>query len=372
MGSWDEHVTSALLLAEWIELSPDSRVLCMHAGSGLAGIAAALQAPRGQVTLIDSHVVAVQAAQSALQANQVRNACVKLGDCGQPVHGESYDCVLAHLPKGRAAWEQTIEDAAQALRRAGTLYLAGANKAGIKTAAKYVKHVFGNVHVLAYRGGCRIVSAIKGPTDLSTESSSTGDYYSWRTVETTVSHRRLVYATRPGLFSWRSLDKGTRLLAQILHTTEPLRADDRVLDLGCGCGVLTLIAAQQAYAGQVVGIDVDCRAETATRRTLALNQIENADVLLGDCAEPFSTGTFSAVVTNPPFHQERATTYAVAEQIIREASRVLVPGGRLYLVANHFLRYKPMIEAAFGEAKLLAEDQGYKIWHATRARVSRA
>jgi 16S rRNA G1207 methylase RsmC len=36
------------------------------------------------------------------------------------------------------------------------------------------------------------------------------------------------------------------------------------------------------------------------------------------------------------------------------------------LVANHFLRYKPMIEDAFGKARLLSEAQGYKIWHATK------
>ena len=99
---------------------------------------------------------------------------------------------------------------------------------------------------------------------------------------------------------------------------------------------------------------------------MAHNKLQNAEVLLSDCAEALTDRTFSAVVTNPPFHQARATTYAIAEQIIHEAARLLDPGGRLYLVANSFLQYKPMIERAFGKAQLLAETRGFKVWHAVR------
>ena len=55
MGDLSEHLASAQLLDEWVRVSPDARVLCLHCGTGLAGIAAARQAPEGHVTLIDSH-----------------------------------------------------------------------------------------------------------------------------------------------------------------------------------------------------------------------------------------------------------------------------------------------------------------------------
>jgi 16S rRNA (guanine1207-N2)-methyltransferase len=144
-----------------------------------------------------------------------------------------------------------------------------------------------------------------------------------------------------------------------------------VLDLGCGSGVLTLAAAKQASGGRVVGVDVDCRAVEATRRTLSLNEIANAEVLLSDCTEAVRERTFTAVVTNPPFHQERATTYTVAHQIIRDAARILDRSGRLYLVANSFLKYKPIIEDAFAHVQLLSEARGFKVWYATSLRSRR-
>jgi len=365
LGDLTEQVTCAQLLDEWARLSPNAHILCMHCRTGLTGLVAARQVPRGRVTLVNSHVVAVEAARHTLDANQVGSAEVLLGDCGQPVHDRTFDHVLAHLPKGRAAWQQTILDAAHLLRVDGTFYLAGANRSGIKSAAKYIQRLFGHVNVLGYQGGCRVLAATR-TSQLSVLPAETEDgYYTWRTTEAKVDDKTLVYATKPGLFSWKGLDQGTRLLLETLYA-DPLRPDDRVWDIGCGSGPLTLLAALQADRGCVVATDVDWRAEQATLRTADLNALTNVQVLLSDCAEALDRQRFSAIVTNPPFHQARATTYAITEQMIREAARLLAPGGRLYLVANSFLQYKPMIESAFGGAQILAEARGFRVWHAVR------
>jgi 16S rRNA (guanine1207-N2)-methyltransferase len=365
LGDLREHLTSALLLDDNVRLSPDAQVLCLHCGTGLAGLAAAFHAPGGHTTLIDSHVVATQAAQRTLDANQIAHATVLLGDCAQPVHGQTFDHVLAHLPKGRATWQQTITDAARALCLNGTFYMAGANNSGIKSAAKYVERVFGNVSVLGYRGGCRVLCAVKATPQPPSRVDCADDYYTWRTIQAELDGESIAYATKPGLFAWKKLDQGTRLLLETLSAF-PLQADDRVWDIGCGGGPLTVLAARQAHRGHVVATDVDARAVQATQKTIDANQLQNVEVLLSDCAEALEGRTFDAIVTNPPFHQARATTYAIAEQIIGEAARLLEPGGRLYLVANSFLRYKPILEQAFGDTKLLAETRGFKIWHTVK------
>jgi 16S rRNA (guanine1207-N2)-methyltransferase len=324
------------------------------------------QSSGSRITLLDAHGVAVQMARNTLAANHVAQAEVMLSDCAKAVHGRTFDSVLALLPKGRAVWEQTVTDAAAALRMDGDLYLAGSNRGGIKSAAKCVERVFGSAHVIAYKGGCRVIRAVRGGP-IAPQAS---DYYVWQEVAVQVGGERFNYVTKPGIFSWRRLDDGTRLLIEILHA-HPLRPDDQVLDVGCGCGVLTLIAARQARDGHVTGVDVDCRAVEATRRTLALNQVANAEALLSDCGEAVQSRSFTAVITNPPFHQERATTRAIADQIIREAARLLCKGGRLYLVANSFLRYKPMIENAFGDAQVLGETGRFKVWYAVKKAGSR-
>jgi 16S rRNA (guanine1207-N2)-methyltransferase len=361
LGNTKERLTSSLLLAEHVNLEPKDQVLHLHCGLGLAGVVAARQAYQGHVTLLDCHSVAVEVARRALAANGIANAEVYLSDCGHAVQGHTFDAVLALLPKGRAVWEQTILDAAALLRVDGRLYLAGANKSGAKSAAKYASRILGDVQVLGYKGGCRIFQATKTRDDPIPQS----DYYAWQTIDTQVGDEHFVYATKPGLFSWEHLDTGTRLLMEALHA-HPLRQEGRVLDLGCGSGVLTLLAARQARNGTVIGVDVDCRAVEATRRTLEMNRVSNARVQFSDCTEAVEGQTFTAVVTNPPFHQERDTTYAIAEQIIRAAARVLCAHGQLYLVANSFLGYAPIIEREFGQADLLCETKSYKVWHATR------
>ena len=182
-----------------------------------------------------------------------------------------------------------------------------------------------------------------------------------------VEDETIEYVTKPGIFAWKQLDAGTRLLIEALHS-HSLRETDTVLDIGCGAGVLTLVAARQARNGQAIGVDVDCRAVQATRRTLSHNGITNAQTLASDCVQAVTERTFDAVVTNPPFHQEQATTYVVAAQIIRDAARILNPSGRLYLVANRFLKYEPLIEQAFGHAHLLRETKSFRVWAAEKKR----
>ena len=365
-----EDLTSALLLAESIDLPPEARALVLHCGSGLAGAVAGRQAHQGQVTLLDCHSVAVQAARLTLAANQIAHAEVLTSDCGQlllakhpTAHAQAFDSVLALLPKGRAAWEQTVLDAAALLRTGGSLLVAGANKAGIKSAAQFIQRVFGRVDVLSYRGGCRVLRAVKA-SDIQVPDSG---YHTWRTTSAQVKDEVLDYVTKPGLFAWKALDDGTRLLIEMLHR-HPLGERDTVLDVGCGAGILTLVAARQARKGQAIGVDVDCRAVQATRRTLAHNETPHAQALAGDCMEAVAGRTFDAVVTNPPFHQKQATTYVVAGQIIRDAAHVLVPSGRLYLVANRFLKYEPLIEQAFGNARLLGETKSFRVWYAEKDR----
>jgi 16S rRNA (guanine1207-N2)-methyltransferase len=363
LGRWQERLTSALLLAEWANVAPQAQVLHMHCGDGLVGAAVAKQLTGGHLTLLDCHVAAVETTRQTLHANAVQNTEVVLSDCAQAVRDRAFDSVLALLPKGRATWEQTVLDAASVLRTGGSFCLAGAKNAGIKSAAKFVARVFGESNVLAYKGGCRVLRAVKGAQIDLPES----EYYTWRTIQTGAGGEQLEYVTKPGLFSWERLDDGTELLIEALHA-RPLQSDDRVLDIGCGSGVLALVASRQAHAGQVIGLDADCRAVEATRRTLAHNRVANAQSMLSDCGEAVSDQSFSAVVTNPPFHQERATTYAIAEQIVRDAASLLRKRGRLYLVANAFLKYKPIIEAAFGNAELLRQTNRFNVWYASKRR----
>ncbi|MFT5882971.1 MAG: 16S rRNA (guanine1207-N2)-methyltransferase, partial [Crocinitomicaceae bacterium] len=78
-----------------------------------------------------------------------------------------------------------------------------------------------------------------------------------------------------------------------------------------------------------------------------------------------TTGTyherkFDWVVMNPPFHEAQDQSFELGKTFIREAARILKPGGGLYLVANLHLPYEELIRTEFRSHKLLGEENGFK------------
>jgi arsenite methyltransferase len=137
-----------------------------------------------------------------------------------------------------------------------------------------------------------------------------------------------VFTTRTGKFAlWRRVLDG-------LH----LRGDERVLDIGCGRGAVTTMAARLVPTGWVAGVDLwhaadqsGNRAET-TRRNAALEGVDGRVALqTADMTDlPFPAGAFDVVVSSLAMHNLQ--TAAGRSQAVDEAVRVLRPGGRLAIV----------------------------------------
>ncbi|GAA3898236.1 16S rRNA (guanine(1207)-N(2))-methyltransferase RsmC [Halomonas cibimaris] len=171
----------------------------------------------------------------------------------------------------------------------------------------------------------------------------------------------LTLASHPGVFGHGKVDEGTALLLETLAGTlgkTPLK----VLDLGCGDGIISAWLARRGH--QVTAVDVNHFAVEATRRTLAANGLEGrvlaSDVYSG--LEP--DARFDLIVSNPPFHQERDIDYGPAGRLIREAPARLGRGGQLALVANAFLPYAATLGHAFGEFDVLADNRRFRVYRA--------
>jgi arsenite methyltransferase len=123
-----------------------------------------------------------------------------------------------------------------------------------------------------------------------------------------------------------------------------LRGDERVLDVGCGHGLLLVGAARRLPQGRAVGIDlwsqVD-QGENGREATLANAAIEGVadrvEVHDGDMRElPFTDASFDVVVASLSVHnvENQEGRY----QAIREIARVLKPGGRVALLEIFHVR----------------------------------
>ena len=155
-------------------------------------------------------------------------------------------------------------------------------------------------------------------------------------------HGRLIRAfSRPGVFSHRHLDTGARAMLEAMDVREA----DRVLDLGCGSGVLSLSAALRAPSVQVHAVDSNARAIQCTVRGAELNKLTNISVQLDADArvEPF--GTYDLVIANPPYYSH----YRISEIFAQCASESLRRGGRALFVTKKVDWYVKMLPTWFDD-----------------------
>ena len=105
-----------------------------------------------------------------------------------------------------------------------------------------------------------------------------------------------------------------------------VEAGDHVLDLACGTGELLQRIAEEVPEAGLTGVDLAPKMVDRARHKLAERsevQIQQADA--HDL--PFADESFDVVVCANTFHY-----FTHPEQVLREACRVLRPGGRLVLL----------------------------------------
>jgi 16S rRNA (guanine1207-N2)-methyltransferase len=78
------------------------------------------------------------------------------------------------------------------------------------------------------------------------------------------------------------------------------------------------------------------------------------------------TGTYDAVVMNPPFHRGQQTEVDLGRGFIRAAAAALKRGGRLFMVANRQLPYEAELDASGFGWRCAGEDQTFKLLFAER------
>ncbi len=167
------------------------------------------------------------------------------------------------------------------------------------------------------------------------------------------------------MFSRDGLDVGSNLL---LSTLTP-HTKGKVLDVGCGAGVLSTVLASHSPKVRLTLCDVSASAIEASRATLAANGLEG-DVFASNVFSEV-TGRFDMIISNPPFHDGLQTSLEAAQTLIRGAVRHLGTGGELRIVANAFLPYPQVLDETFGFHEVLAQNGRFKVYRTVLTRQAK-
>ncbi|MBP5492314.1 MAG: methyltransferase [Clostridiales bacterium] len=159
--------------------------------------------------------------------------------------------------------------------------------------------------------------------------------------------------TDSSLFSPRGQDAGTRLMLSHVE----LKEGDKVLDLGCGVGIVGLWAARRIGGENVVLTDIDPKAVAISHENFEQNSINGATFVCGPDLSAVPDNDFTWILSNPPYH----TDFSVAKAFIEKGFNRLKTGGCMVLVTKRKEWYKNKMIAIFGGVKIYEQD-GYFVF----------
>ncbi|MGL4249705.1 MAG: 16S rRNA (guanine(1207)-N(2))-methyltransferase RsmC [Aeromonas sp.] len=261
-----------------------------------------------------------------------------------------FDALLLLMPKAKAEAQYLLAMMAPLLEAGAELFLAGENRGGINGADKLLAP-YGEKPLK--RDSARRCSLYHGELSKAVAPFELENWFG--RYQCKAGDTELTVLALPGVFSAAELDLGTQML---LASVTPMKG--KLLDFGCGAGVIGAVLAKRNPNLHVTMVDINALALESSRRTLALNGLPG-EVLASDVYSDIK-GRFDQIVSNPPFHAGLKTFYAATETFLAKAPTFLQPKGSLTIVANAFLPYLPILETHFKQTEVSNRDPRFKVY----------
>ena len=265
--------------------------------------------------------------------------------------GEKYQWIILNLPRQKALLRMMLDCAANLLSNDGVLWLAGENRAGIKSADKLLKQYFGQVRKLDNARHCNLFEA-RQPLE-QRKFDPTTHRIEWPLE---CGSQRLRIMSYPGVFAHGRVDAGSALL---LETLSGIPLQGEVLDFGCGAGLIGACMAASNTQARVTLLDNSALALLACEETLAANKLHGT-TLASDGLEEVTTA-FDVIVSNPPIHAGVKTDNRLSIRLLKPVYDHLNPGGMLLMVANVHLPYENWLRRGFSKCSELAANANFKV-----------
>ncbi|MDQ1040599.1 23S rRNA (guanine1835-N2)-methyltransferase [Streptomyces sp. V3I8] len=306
-----------------------------------------------------------EATRANLARNGVDQDSVRLLTTQDAVPGR-VDVLLVRVPKSLALLEDQLLRLAPAVHEGTVVVGTGMVKEIHTSTLKLFERILGPTRTSLAEKKARLIFCTPNP-GLVPPANPWPLRYTLPDGIGPVSGRTVV--NEAGVFCAERLDIGTRFFLQHLPYDG---GAGRIVDLGCGNGVVGTALALARPAGEVLFVDESYQAVASAEATYRANtdgtaEYGKAEFSVDDGLNGVPEGSVDLVLNNPPFHSHQATTDATAWRMFSGARRALRPGGELWVVGNRHLGYHVKLRRLFGNSELVASDAKFVVLKAVRS-----
>ena len=273
---------------------------------------------------------------------------------------QKFPLVLILPPRQRDEARALLARALRLTERGGRIVACMSNDEGARSGEADLERIVGPLTTLT-KNKCRVFWS--APLDQPHDDALVEEWLRLDAVRPIADGR---FVSRPGVFAWDRIDVASQLLAEHL----PSDLAGRAADLGAGFGYLSVELLQRC--ARIAALDLyeaERRALDLARRNLAALESRAAIRYCWHDVTAGLTDRYDVIVCNPPFHTHaRADRPDIGRRFIAIAAQSLLPGGRLWLVANRHLPYEQALGAGFERVRIVTQQHGFKIVEALRAK----
>jgi 16S rRNA (guanine1207-N2)-methyltransferase len=354
LRGWD--AADELLLGHLQEiriLNRDSRVLIINDSFGALAVALA----DSRVYSWNDSCLAQKATMDNLLLNGYQADRIEINP-GIDFPDYLVDCVLIKIPKTLALLEHQLFQLRRVLHRDSRIIAAAMARYIHSSTLELFETILGPTTTTRAWKKSRLIKTERDHSMNEGQSQFPESYQ-------LVVDREYQISNHASLFSRDRLDQGSRFLIENMPVSENY---NHIVDLGCGNGVLGIIAASLNPQARLLFSDESHMAIASAEENFhnAFAQQRQADFMVGDCLQTLAPNSRDLVLNNPPFHQQHSNSDVTAWNMFKDARRVLVVGGELWVVGNRHLGYHVKLKKLFGNCETRAGNKKYVILKATK------
>jgi 16S rRNA (guanine1207-N2)-methyltransferase len=268
-----------------------------------------------------------------------------------------YQRIVYRISKEKMLTHHVINQCLRHLTADGTFFMIGGKTDGMKSITKQAAEVY-EQDVAARKFGNAYLGQFTRPQQAIVEQKSlpSANYTELRLIKNPLMN----FYSKPGVFGWEKVDKGSQLLVSCLPPViQYMKGVQSVLDLGCGWGYL-MLATKDVDIAVRVATDNNAAAIDAASKNFSAAGL-NVECVLDDCASQIKQ-RYDLILCNPPFHQGFQVSDALTEKFLKTATRLSRRSTRVIFVVNQFIPLAKLAEAYFKESRLLAASDGFNVF----------